>query len=116
MYQLTMDRINAQPRRDVSIAHRLFTWIMHPLSSGDGNFSVEDASYALAVSYDSQTFDKDDTVDISLILSACGGLVTISPGAHRSWSSAIVSTFRFIREFALVASSCRPSQSDHHDT
>ncbi|TEB35338.1 ankyrin [Coprinellus micaceus] len=41
-------------------------------------------------------FDKDDTVDISLILSACGGLVTISPGAHRSWSSAIVSTFRFI--------------------
>ena len=47
----------------------------------DGRLSVDDACYALAVSYDSQTFDKGDIVDLSLILSACGGLVTVSIGA-----------------------------------
>ena len=100
MYRLTMERINAQPYQDVSIAHRLFTWIMHTIMSSSGSFSDHDAQLALAVSFDSQTFDDDDKVPFDLILSACGGLVTVSPGVSRSWSDSPVSTFRFIREFS----------------
>lgn len=73
MYRDTLKRINAQPGDDVSIAHRVFVWLTYSF----GPLSVEDLLQALATSSDNLVFVPDDLIPMALILSMCGGLVTV---------------------------------------
>lgn len=73
MYERTLTRINAQSAEDASIARRLFIWLMHAKEP----IALSDLPYALAVSFDRLAYDPDDVVDTSIILSSCGGLVSV---------------------------------------
>ncbi|KAJ3524823.1 hypothetical protein NMY22_g10837 [Coprinellus aureogranulatus] len=80
MYHVTMERINAQPESDVSIAHRVFALLLHP-SKPPFYFTVwpawvADVQQYLAVDFANETFNENEMPPISLILSSCGGLVT----------------------------------------
>ncbi|KAF6741458.1 hypothetical protein DFP72DRAFT_1083911 [Ephemerocybe angulata] len=81
MYRHTLERINAQPEEDVSIAHRVFIWLMYSVPGFDNgssyaqSFSIADLQHALAVSFDDETYDEGEIIPASMILSLCGGLV-----------------------------------------
>lgn len=98
MYRATLDRIEAQPEEDVSIAHRTFIRLVYefnPRYPATRPMSAEDFRYYLAVSFENQVFDKGDLVPIPLILSTCCGLVIAEEG---DWG---ISELRFIRELVL---------------
>ncbi|KAF5340588.1 hypothetical protein D9611_007402 [Ephemerocybe angulata] len=79
MYRHTLERINAQPEEDVSIAHRVFIWLMYSVPGFDNvyaqSFSIAGLQHALAVSFDNETYDEGEIIPASMILSLCGGLV-----------------------------------------
>ncbi|KAF6757680.1 hypothetical protein DFP72DRAFT_1168025 [Ephemerocybe angulata] len=73
MYKNTLDRINAQVAEDVSIAHRVFIWLLH--SARD--LLAHELQDALAISFEDETYDSIDIIPVSMILSMCGGFVTV---------------------------------------
>ncbi|KAF6741617.1 hypothetical protein DFP72DRAFT_942612 [Ephemerocybe angulata] len=73
MYRHSLLRINAQSADDVSSAHRVFTWLLH--SARD--LAAGELQEALAVSFEDKTYDSIDVIPISMILSMCGGFVTV---------------------------------------
>ncbi|KAF5340346.1 hypothetical protein D9611_007918 [Ephemerocybe angulata] len=73
MYKNTLDRINAQAAEDVSIAHRVFIWLLH--SARD--LLAHELQDALAISFEDETYDSIDIIPVSMILSMCGGFVTV---------------------------------------
>ncbi|KAF5314723.1 hypothetical protein D9611_007275 [Ephemerocybe angulata] len=74
MYEHTLERINAQPEEDASIAYRVFAWLLY----GEGPFRIEALQEALATSFEDEVYDAGDMVPLPIILAACGGLVTVS--------------------------------------
>ncbi|KAF6749763.1 hypothetical protein DFP72DRAFT_912652 [Ephemerocybe angulata] len=73
LYGPTLSRITAQSAEDVSCAHRVFTWILHSVRG----LTAEELQGALAVSFEDQTYDSKSIIPVPLILSMCGGLVTV---------------------------------------
>lgn len=73
MYRRTMERIEAQSEEDVSIARRIFLWILHAYET----ITVEMLQQALTFSYENLAFDVDDTIPVTVMLSLCCGLVTV---------------------------------------
>ncbi|KAF6744462.1 ankyrin repeat-containing domain protein [Ephemerocybe angulata] len=86
MYRHSLQRVNAQAADDVSIAHRVFLWLLHAREPP----SAEELQHALATSFTTLTYDAGDLVPIPTILSTCGGLVTVElrkrEGLHRRGS------------------------------
>ncbi|KAJ3542724.1 hypothetical protein NMY22_g3407 [Coprinellus aureogranulatus] len=80
MYGVTMERINSQPEADVSIAHRVFAFLLHSDPHlGTGNrvmMYADDIEQFLAVTFEREAFDENDISPLSLILSSCGGLLS----------------------------------------
>ena len=73
IYQDTMDRISTQDPDDVALAYRILSW----LSYSPQPMTVEELQHALAIEPDTESFDFDMIIDESLLVSVCGGLVTI---------------------------------------
>lgn len=92
MYRLTLQRVAAQPPKVVSVAHRVFVWLLYSAAT----LSTKDMQQALAVDTNSYTFERDAVVDVELVLSACQGLVTTTESSDDG------EIFRFVRK------SCRP--------
>lgn len=73
-----MDRISTQDPDDVKLAHRILSW----LSYSPRPMTVEELQHALAIEPDTESFDFDMIIDENLLLSVCGGLVTIELGSR----------------------------------
>ncbi|KAF6747117.1 hypothetical protein DFP72DRAFT_611641 [Ephemerocybe angulata] len=83
MYKHTLERINAQPDEDVSIAHRVFIWLLY----SSRNLSLLELQHALAVSFEDEAYDPIDIVPGSMILSMCGGFVTVEEKGEKEGES-----------------------------
>lgn len=77
-YRITLLRIDAQSKGDSSLAKRVFTWLLY----AGRKLSVEFIQCALAVSHEALSYKQGDRVPISLVLSACGGLVEVRENVH----------------------------------
>ncbi|KAF5331962.1 hypothetical protein D9611_008863 [Ephemerocybe angulata] len=73
IYRQTLERINAQSGEDASIAHQVFTWLLHAKEP----LSIDDLQYALAISVKDKTYDAGNIIPVPLMLSMCGALVTV---------------------------------------
>ncbi|KAF5336511.1 hypothetical protein D9611_006563 [Ephemerocybe angulata] len=83
MYEHTLERINAQPDEDVSIAHRVFIWLLYSTR----NLSLLELQHALAVSFEDEAYDPIDIIPGSMILSMCGGFVTVEEKGEKEGES-----------------------------
>ncbi|KAF5340349.1 hypothetical protein D9611_007920 [Ephemerocybe angulata] len=96
MHQHTLKRINDQSPQDASIAHRVFIWMLY--STRD--LSIHELQGALAVSFNNKTYDPDNVTPIPLILSMCGGFVTVEEKGQNAIDGSEVNQldlhFRFI--------------------
>ncbi|KAF5332741.1 hypothetical protein D9611_005369 [Ephemerocybe angulata] len=73
MYHITMDRISSLSEEKVSIAHRVFLWVLHAKE----DLTPKDLQHALMFSYQDKTFVTDNLVPVPVLLSICCGLVTV---------------------------------------
>jgi hypothetical protein len=111
MYQQTLERINAQPEEDASIAHRVFLWLLH----GFETLSVEELQHALAVSLEDMSYDEGDVVSDSLLMSMCRGLVTTITIGSQPWEPQRREV-RFIRKSSTqLRKPSRPKMTLHAD-
>ncbi|TEB26981.1 hypothetical protein FA13DRAFT_987346 [Coprinellus micaceus] len=111
MYQQTLERINAQPEEDASIAHRVFLWLLH----GFETLSVEGLQHALAVSLEDMSYDEGDVVSDSLLMSMCCGLVTTITIGSQPWEPQRREV-RFIRKSSTqLRKPSRPKVTLHAD-
>lgn len=93
MYERTLARIDGQSEEDASIARRLFLWLLY----AEESLPLAELQNALAVSFENLTYDPNDIVDGSIILSSCGGLV-IAQKLQRKVRFDDRAHVRFIRE------------------
>ncbi|KAJ3525688.1 hypothetical protein NMY22_g10469 [Coprinellus aureogranulatus] len=80
MYRLTLRRIYDQTPGLVSIAQRVFVWLVFHCKSdvtSRDERTVEDVQRMLAVSVENRTWDEQDIPVPDVIFSACHGLVTV---------------------------------------
>ncbi|KAF7365837.1 hypothetical protein MVEN_00457900 [Mycena venus] len=70
-YDIGMQRIDSQSEEDRKVAHSALTWV----ANAKRPLSVEEVQTALAIEPDARQLDKDNLMDINLILAACAGLV-----------------------------------------
>ena len=73
IYRETFQRISAQAQDDVELATRVLAW----LSYSRRPMIVEELQHALAVEPDTKMLDWDNIIEESVLVSVCGGLVTI---------------------------------------
>lgn len=98
MYNHTLERIqNAQSPGDSLMAHRLFTILLKAARK----LPMKAVQHALAVSFENLTFDSKDIVPEELIVSTCGGLVTVETAEVHEETTQVV---RFIRTSLLSPS------------
>ncbi|KAF6741454.1 hypothetical protein DFP72DRAFT_268468 [Ephemerocybe angulata] len=81
IYEHTLARINAQSEEDASIAHRAFIWLLYAKDS----LTPDDLQHALAISFEDKSYDAGDVIPLELILSMCGGLVTVEKVNFLPW-------------------------------
>ncbi len=77
-YADAMERIQTQPKGDVTIATRALSWITKALR----RISPEELIHALAVEPEELSFDEERAIDIGEVLDVCVGLVKIEPGSN----------------------------------
>lgn len=73
VYEETFKRISAQDPDDLDLATRVLAW----LSYSPRPMIVEELQHALAVEPDTKELDWDNIIEDSVLISVCGGLVTI---------------------------------------
>ncbi|KAJ7362830.1 hypothetical protein DFH08DRAFT_841545 [Mycena albidolilacea] len=72
-YDIVMQRIDSQSEEDRNVAHSALTWVVNAKRP----LTVEEVQTALAIEPNTQQLDKDNLMDIELILAACAGLVIL---------------------------------------
>ncbi|KAF7365839.1 ANK-REP-REGION domain-containing protein [Mycena venus] len=72
-YDVVMLRIDGQSEEDRKIGHSAITWI----ANAKRPLTVEEIQTALAIEPDARQLDKDNLMNIELILAACAGLVIV---------------------------------------
>lgn len=103
MYAETLRRIDAQYPGDVDIAHRVFIWLLYGPSASilsfnergtyiSGPLTMKDVQAFLSVSFNHLLCDFQSLIPVEVILSTCGGLITVIKGE-----------VRFIRKSNLVS-------------
>lgn len=73
IYKETIQRIFTQDSDDVDLARSILSW----LSLSPEPMKVEELQHALAIEPDTKTFDWEMLIEESILVSVCGGLVTI---------------------------------------
>ncbi|KAF6747974.1 ankyrin repeat-containing domain protein [Ephemerocybe angulata] len=81
IYEHTLARINAQSEEDASIAHRAFIWLLYVKDS----LTSDDLQHTLAISFEDKRYDAGDVIPLDLMLSMCGGLVTVEKRKALPW-------------------------------
>ncbi|KAJ6494525.1 ankyrin repeat-containing domain protein [Mycena sanguinolenta] len=76
-YDQAMERIDQQSEDDKELAYLTLTWV----ANAKRLLSVRELQEALAIEPDTTTLDPDNTLDISIALSVCAGLVTVDETA-----------------------------------
>jgi hypothetical protein len=72
-YDIVMLRIDGQSEEDRKVAHSALTWV----ANAKRPLTIEELRTALAIEPDARQLDKDNLMDIAIILAACAGLVII---------------------------------------
>ena len=78
IYEETMKRIFSQDTQDVQLALRILAWI----SFSPEPLKVEELQHALAIEPGTKQFDWDLMIEDSVLVSVCGGLVTVDRGSR----------------------------------
>ena len=72
-YKRTLQRIDSQPKADISLARKAILWLTYAFRS----LSIAELQHALAVSDQPVGFDEDDIAEENVIVSVCFGLIAI---------------------------------------
>lgn len=72
-YGEVMERISNQDKDDVLLANQVLSWITHAFRP----LTIKEIQHALAVLPGDTELDKEAVNDIDLLVSVCGGIVTI---------------------------------------
>lgn len=78
-HQDTLKRIEAQSKSSISLAKRVFTWLLY----ANRKLTTQDVQSAMAVSIEKLSYAQGDMVPISVILAACCGLVEVRDHGDR---------------------------------
>ena len=77
-YDRVVQRIDDQPERSKSLAHRTLRWITHAVRQ----MSVTEIRHALAIEPGERDLDENNLCDIEDVLSFCAGLVVVNEGTE----------------------------------
>ncbi|KAF7374372.1 Ankyrin [Mycena sanguinolenta] len=72
-FDSTIERINQQNIDDKQVAHLALIWVAYSKRP----LTVPEFLEALAIEPDATTLDVDNLLDINIVLSVCGGLITV---------------------------------------
>ncbi|KAF6753233.1 hypothetical protein DFP72DRAFT_902290 [Ephemerocybe angulata] len=90
LYRDCLERIDAQSKEDVELAHKVFALLAHSRAP----LTALQLQHALAASLETLSFDTDDIVPIPLVLSVCGSLVVVE--STNDWNLKDGDVVRFI--------------------
>ncbi|KAF7365799.1 ANK-REP-REGION domain-containing protein [Mycena venus] len=72
-YEIAMERIQSQNEEDRKTAHSALTWV----ANAKRPLTISEITMALAIEPGAQCLDKDNVLDIEIILAVCAGLVIV---------------------------------------
>ena len=76
MYDSVMDRVSTQAGEEVELAMKVLGWTFYAIRP----LRLRELQHALALEEDDKSFDEDGLSDEDLMISVCGGLLTLQDG------------------------------------